>query len=418
MLSYCFDPKGSMEERNGWQRAVMAAVQFDVTVMYSPKPDVDILNADRPSNLLDSSLRFVPVAADWFIRSLNRYDVCFYASYRHWHRLAYRRAQVLHTEKPFQIAHLVTLCGFREPGFVWQLDVPHLWGPIGGTHNFPAAFLSRLDFWNRFRERIRTGINHYQLRRCRRIRKAILKSTVIAATTSSCRDLQECMGLKTEIEIETGIDHTVELPRTLSDFCGPLNLLWSGRLRAWKALPLLLHAITLLSKSTDVRLRVVGNGNCEKVWKQLAVKLGIADKIEWHPWPSYQESLAHYRWAHVFTFTSLRDTTGTGLLESLAAGCPILGVDHQGASDIMTNECSIGVSVRDWDTTVLGFRDGIERLANDAQEWLRLSHGATKRASHYTWNTRSAAVSSAYRRLIDGMDMEQPRGHPRVESHE
>ena len=417
MLSYCFDPIGSMEERNGWQRAIIAADQFDVTVMYSPTADVDLLNMHRPSHLPESALRFEPIAADWILHGLNRFQACFYASYRHWHKLAYRRAKVLQAETQFHMTHLVTLCGFREPGFVWQLDIPHLWGPIGGTHNFPSKFLSSLDFWNRFREQIRTVINLYQLRRCRSIRKAMRKSTVIAATTGSRADLQACMGLATEIEIETGIDHFVELPRTRSDYGRPLNLLWAGRLRAWKALPLLLHAISLLPKSTDVRLRVVGKGNCEKAWKNLAVKLGIADKIEWHPWPSYRESLLHYQWAHVFTFTSLRDTTGTGLLESLAAGCPIVGVDHQGASDIMTDECSIGVTVRDWHTTILGFRDGIEKLANDAEEWLRLSHGATKRASHYTWNTRSAAVSAAYRRLIDEMDIEQPRGQPRVGSH-
>jgi len=412
MLAYCFDMNGSMEDRNGWQRAVLAAEEFDVTVMYSPTVPVNELLANVPSHLPTSSIRFEPIEVHWIAGFLKRLEICFAVHYRAWHRLAYRKAKMLHTENPFQVSHLVTICGFREPGHVWQLDIPHVWGPLGGTHDFPKEFMGSLDIWNQVREKIRTAINRYQLNFCSRIRRAQQKSIVIAATAGAQSDLRLGSGLDPEIEIETGIDHTIDLPRTSHSGGRPLRLLWAGRLRAWKALPLLLHAIAQLPKTTDVRLRVLGDGSCKAEWKNLAMKLGIADKIEWHAWPTYAETLPHYKWADLFTFTSLRDTSGTGLLEALAAGCPIIGVNHQGAADVMTNQCSIGVSVSDWDTTVAGFRDGIERLANDSEEWLRLSHGATERASDYVWKTRSAAVFRAYRSIIAKENKEQyPAGN-------
>ncbi len=413
MLAHCFDPHGSMEDRNGWQRAIAAATQFDVTVLYSPTVSIDALNASIPSHLPKSSLRFEPIDVRWISGLLKRLEVCFGVHYRAWHRLAYRRAKVLHAENPFQVSHLVTICGFREPGYVWQLDIPHVWGPLGGTHDFPAGFLSSLDMWNRVRERIRTAINRYQLNRCTRIRKAQQKSIVVAASTGAQLDLRSSFHIDPEVELETGIDHSVELPRTSAGHGRPLRVLWSGRLRAWKALPLLLHAIAQLPKTTDVRLRVLGDGSCKTEWQRLAIRLGIADKIEWYAWPVYAETLPHYKWADVFAFTSLRDTSGTGLMEALAAGCPILGVNHQGAADVMTDECSIRVSVHDWKTTVGGFRDGMVRLANEPDEWLRLSHGATKRASNYTWKTRSAAIANAYRRVLERQDKTQyPADHP------
>ena len=405
MLAFCFDPNGSMEDRNGWQRAVLAAEQFDVTVMYSQTVSLNELTANIPPHLPKSSLRFEPIEVGWFTGLIKRLGIGFAVHYRDWHRFAYRKAKLLHAENPFQISHLVTICGFREPGFVWQINVPYVWGPIGGTHEFPSEFMSSLDPWNRIREKTRTIINHYQLYRCQKIRKAVRKSIVIAATRGAQADFQSGFGINPEIEIETGIDHSINLPRTMSQFGSPLKLLWAGRLRAWKALPLLLHAIAQLPKTTDVQLRVVGDGSCKKAWQKLAEKLGIGDKIEWYPWPTYRESLLHYKWADVFTFTSLRDTTGTGLLEALAAGCPIIGVDHQGAADVMTDECAIRVQVVDWATTVAGFRDGIVRIAYDPHEWQRLSHGATQRATHFIWQSRIGAVSEAYDKIIKGLDI-------------
>ena len=47
----------------------------------------------------------------------------------------------LHQQLRFNLVHQATFCGFREPGFLWKLDAPFLWGPIGGTQNYPWRFL-------------------------------------------------------------------------------------------------------------------------------------------------------------------------------------------------------------------------------------------------------------------------------------
>ena len=112
MLAFCFDPNGSMEDRNGWQRAILAAEQFDVTVMYSQTVSLSELNANIPSHLRNLSLRFEPIEVGWITGLLKWLEIGFAIHYRDWHRLAYRRAKVLHAENPFQIAHLVTICGF------------------------------------------------------------------------------------------------------------------------------------------------------------------------------------------------------------------------------------------------------------------------------------------------------------------
>lgn len=401
MLAYSFAPSGTMEERNGWQRAILAARQLDVTVAYFPVSTIDELKLRIPESLPDGALDFMPIEDNWLSKKLKKFDLGFYLSYRLWHWKAYQTANRIHAINPFDASHLVTLCGFREPGYINKLDIPHIWGPLGGTHDFPKGFLSSIDTRNQIRETIRSAINSYQLKWSPRVRRAVRRSAaVIASTTSAHSDLKSGFGISTKIELETGLDHAIPASRMARNPDQPLKILWAGRLREWKGLPILLHAIAELPNTLSVQVRILGDGSSKGNWIKLANKLGVEKSIEWIPWSKYSETLQYYKWADVFAFTSLRDTSGTGLLEALAAGCPILGLNHQGAMDIMTEECAIRVSVADWFTAVSGFRDGIIRLAEDADEWLRLSHVASLRAKDYDWNNRQTCFESIYRGLV------------------
>src|SRR5690606_34483298 len=124
----------------------------------------------------------------------------------------------------------------------------------------------------------------------------------------------------------------------------PLRILWAGRLQPWKGFPLLLKGLAALPPDVRYSVRVLGQGPCEGRWRRLAEKLGVAQQIDWVGWPDHIEAqLPHYRWADVFAFTSLRDTSGTGLLEALAAGAPLVGLDHQGVADVMTPRCALPI---------------------------------------------------------------------------
>ncbi len=128
LSSFCFSPSGSMEERNGWHRAISAAERYDVTVMFCPTTSMDEINSALPTDLVAGSLNLIPIQLQGFHKWLTYNDLTFYVAYRRWQRLVYRIAVQLHQENPFDMTHLVSLCGYREPGYLWKLPVPHIWG--------------------------------------------------------------------------------------------------------------------------------------------------------------------------------------------------------------------------------------------------------------------------------------------------
>ena len=71
----------------------------------------------------------------------------YYHTYKRWQREALDLARKLHAEIGFDLAHQLTLIGFREPGYLWKLGIPFVWGPVGGMGLFPWRFLTKVGFY-------------------------------------------------------------------------------------------------------------------------------------------------------------------------------------------------------------------------------------------------------------------------------
>jgi glycosyltransferase involved in cell wall biosynthesis len=390
ITAYHYDRLYSMESRLAWQRAQSASVEYDVTVLCSA---AESCNAESAANV-----RTVVVPLTRLEKALMSTPATYYVGYRRWQHRLFHAAQRLEAEAPFALVHQVSFCGYRAPGDCWRLKAPFVWGPVGGTASFPARFLGQLDFVAAAREVVRNALNYWQLRHDPRVHRTAERSnTVLAANRRVATDLAQCLGVNASVLLETGIEGIRQSPRPPRDVSMPLRILWAGRLRAWKGLPLLLKALASLPGTCRYTLRILGQGKCESRWRRLADRLGIGPHIEWAGWsPDHRNQLPHYDWADAFAFTSLRDTSGTGLLEALAAGAPIIGLDHQGAADLMTPECAIAIPVTSPAKAIDGFRDAIERLTRDAELHSSLSAGAVRRAYDYSWVKQWDFLQSVY----------------------
>ncbi len=398
-----------MESRLSWQRAQYAAREFDVTVVCERGDDVL-----RDGGGDDGGVTTVEVPANGIERALMSWTPTYYVGYRLWQRRVYAAAKRLHGKRKFDLVQQVSFCGYREPGDCWRLGAPFVWGPIGGTQAYPLRFWGTLDLRGALRELTRNVINACQLRFSPRVRRAMSAAVeVVAANREVAHDLERHFGRRPSVQLETGVGAVRSAPRDPRDPRTPLKILWAGRLQPWKGLPLLLRALADMPADCPFQLRVLGQGESRTRWQRLAKRLGVDQHIEWVGWPEYHGQLPHYDWADVFAFTSLRDTSGTGLLEALAAGAPIVGVDHQGAADIMSQDCAMGIPVTKPAATIAGFRDALVRLSRNADELARLSQHALRRARQFTWDRQWEALRPIYRRAAwtaAAADSAQPAG--------
>ena len=390
LVAYCCSPEGGSEPAVGWTLARLAAERFDTTVIVEERKFRPAIDRWLSEHGHPPGLTFQYVPEKWWAHGMWACGLG-YLSYRWWHARARRVADRLHAECPFDAVQLATIIGFREPGSWTDLPaargggsqtVPFIWGPVGGTHNYPAAFLAEAGPVAAAKEHVRSLVNNRQLRG-RRVRNALQAAhTVVAATRDTRSALRSVVNREYPIVSEITL-REASPPTPPKREIGSLRILWSGLHEPRKCLSLLIRAVAGLSSPGDVRVRVLGDGPMRRRWQRLARAVGVDALFEWPGWVSHDEVADQYRWADVFAFTSVRDTTGTVLLEALDVGLPVITLNHQGARDVVTDDCGIRVSCEHPAATVRELTAAIERLASDERLRQRMSDAAVARADAY-----------------------------------
>lgn len=404
LVAFGCSPYVGSEPGLGWHRVREIARYHDAVVICEAS---SVFQANIERYLAENGpipgleFRYVPVTP-WELR-IRSIPGLYYVAYRRWQRRAYQLAVGLHRERPFDLVHHVNLGTYREPGFPWELGIPIVWGPVGGTQNLPWRFLFHNGPVPGLGEMARSLSNILQLRFSPRVRKAAKSASALVASSSTAqRDFKRTHGMDATLICDCGTSPTGAEAKPAPDSHRPLRLLWLGPFQSRKALNLLLLALARLAWDVSWELRIVGDGGMESRWKQLAERLGIAGRCQWLGRVPHATALEQYAWADVFVFTSLRDTVAAVVLEALGHGVPIIGLDHQGVHDVVTEDCGIRIPVSGRNGTVQGFADAIARLHADREEIARLSRGALERARLYYWGHNGERMEEVYRRVFAG----------------
>ena len=177
MIAYTCRPGRGSEGGIGWNRALQAGRFVDVRVLCEGREcEAEIRShIDTYGQIPGVSFVFVPHSK--LQTKLIKMPGCYYLTYYLWHRLAFKVAQQLHKVHHFDLAHQANMTGYREPGLLWRLPIPLVWGPVGGTQNFPWQFLSVLSWRDAAVESVRNVVNRLQLKMSPRVRRAARKAT-------------------------------------------------------------------------------------------------------------------------------------------------------------------------------------------------------------------------------------------------
>ena len=401
LMAYECSPYKGSEAYVGWGRVLQALREFEIDVICSRESYAAVERYLMNEELRGA--RFHSPRADWKLRVLRRVPRIFaynYVAYHQWQRLAFRLAKQLHAQEPFAMVHQVNVCTFREPGYCWKMDVPFLWGPVGGTQNVPESFLAGMPPVEAFKERARTFTNQFSLKKGRVRAAARRAKVVLAANSTNKRDYEAAFGREVGLLLETGLYavKTARVEKFLES--GPLRILWSGEFTTRKALPLLLEALAMLKGTVEFELRVLGKGPLEYAWKVRAEELGVA--VKFLGMLPLEKAIAQLEWAQVFVFTSLRDTSGNVVLEALGNGVPVICFDHQGVGDIVTDACGVKVAVTDPETAVRDFAAALKSVAEDRGRLVEMSAAATARAEEYLWDANGDRVNAICREMMGG----------------
>lgn len=323
----------------------------------------------------------------------------YYWFYKAWQKKALILAKTLDKKENFDVIHQLNMVGYREPGYLYEVGKPLVWGPMGGFNITPWRLLPSMGVYGTLFYGFRNLINLYQMYFSKRVNKAIAQSKAIICATDDDANALKKLWKKPGIVIpEVGFIPMAQSINILHRI-NKLKICWSGLHIPRKSLNLLLEALTVCSLKNEIELNVIGEGICTSKWKRLSEKLQL-ENVHWHGWVTRDKALQIMQQSHLFVITSLSDATSTVLLEALSLGLPIVTLNHLGFSNVVTNDCGIKIDIKSKQQVVNDLAKAIEKLYYNETERIRLAQGALKRSTDFTWEEKAAQISNIYQQIV------------------
>lgn len=399
--AFCISPYEGSEPGMGWQLASRLAGIHDVTVicgdMESGRKTENLLSRYFETNPLKPKFKIFYVEPSWVMRSIWKLHkvpglwALYYVAYNLWQQRAYQYAVTLHSQSPFDIVHQHTLCTYREPGYMWKMPVPFVWGPISGASSPPFWMSVQMGGARFF---LRYWTNALQRRFAWRSAKAARKSFVTLTVTDDDKRIIERWGGRAEYLCEVGTENIKTHPQTYNPEFS-FKIVWSGLHIKRKALSLAIEALAQLQDKSKYHLDILGAGPLTSEYKKLAVDLAVDPMITWHGRLSRVQALEIMSQANILLHTSISESTSQVVLEALSLGLPVLCHDACGMQTAVTDDCGIRIPLRSRTTSVNAFAAALQLIC-DPEKYPAYSRAALRRAHELTWDSAVQHICNIY----------------------
>ena len=396
LCCYACDPGYGSEPGMGWNFAKNIARYHDVHVLVEEKFRLRLEEHCNtyPHEVENITFHFIKRRRFKTLRKI--WPPSYYWFYREWHRKAYRYAKELDNKENFDIVHQITISGFREPGFLWKLGKPYIWGPLGGFTDTPWCLMGSLGWQGCIHFAVRNILNAIQKRWGRSSRQAATHShTILTSTTKAVHEINNFwkreailmneVGLETHHPAHSPVEHTPDTP---------LRICWAGEHIPRKALDILLHALTLCKEKME--LHVLSKGPRTQAWKSMTRQLGLDNVVTFHGFVPREEAFRIMASSHVFCITSVREDTSTVVFEAFRYGLPIIAMDHCGFSTVIDENSGIKIPIHSKKQVIQDYARHLDYLATHESERQRLSVGATERCKLFTWDAKMQVINEVY----------------------
>lgn len=215
----------------------------------------------------------------------------------------------------------------------------------------------------------------------------------LSVSERTALDLQSLAGRETRSEIlPNGVD--LEYIAGIEPADQAVDVLFVGRFIEEKNPQLLVRAVAeLLTTGRDIHCTFVGDGPEREAVETLASELGLVEETTFLEFrDAHEDIIAMMKAANVFVLPSRREGFGITILEAMAAGTPVVTLDH--ASNAGTELVEKGVT----GYTVTADPAAIAKAIEDSRMEIR-PEDCREHAAEYHWDTIAERAVDLYQSL-------------------
>jgi len=299
----------------------------------------------------------------------------------------------------FDIVHNLNFHSDSTPSFLWRLNRPFVWGPVGHHPPIPRAFIEEVY-----------GRKKWLLDQLRWAAKHVLWSLdpfLSRTRTKACRIL----AINTDVnkQLRVSPDKVVLMPAVATNDMQQtpaggncFRVISVGRFVALKGFDITIRSFGVFfrrlngTEQSAVKLVLVGNGPELTLLKSLAAEEGLTSHIDIILWIERAAIQQLYSNSTVFFFPS-HEGAGMVVPEALSCRLPVVCFDNAGPGELVTDHCGIRVPYGDYDRCIEDFADALERLYRDPVLLARLRDGARQQfLEKFQWDQKGDILKTIY----------------------
>jgi glycosyltransferase involved in cell wall biosynthesis len=407
--AYAISPFRGSEYGAAWNTVINLASQHGVWVLYGMSDNFMGDTQTMRKYVQDTplaSVHFVEVQPDRLAKAITLLDKAglgwfFYFAYYLWQKKALKAAREIVKTVDIDVVHQLGPIGYREPGFLWKLNKPTVWGPIGGMNIINRELLKGKSFSTKLKFRVKNAINHIQLNYSKRIREAFLQADVlVAATSAGQQTIREKYGRESYYLSEQGVVNDIFLDESKFDHINQqVQLVWSGSLIDRKNLSMCLDVLANI-KQNNWQLHVLGSGPLKEKLQQKAAELKLTDHLVWHGHIPRPDAIRVMSGAHLQIITSIAEDNPAVIFEALTYGVPTLTLDHCGMGNVICNRCGIKIKVDTYDNIVHNMSAALDEVLKNPHQLVDLAQTTLVCAAEHNWDHRLIQLNNMYNQAI------------------
>lgn len=353
------------------------------------------------------NVTFIPVKPSFPLKKMD-YSLIgtlkFYKAYRNWHKDVKDVVSKLIKESHYDIIHFLGPIGYHEPGFLFDMPVPYIWGPIGGLGQMPNRLvLQTQKRWGGVKCQvfIKQLFNYLRMHFNTRVKKALSNADVVIGCTTEIKGVIQKLVYnnhhsKIEYLPENCISHLHDI--NYAKFNSEvINMIFVGRLDIMKAPMIVLEALSRLGTlANGFHVVFLGAGPMQEKYKEFIHINDLENIVTLKGQVERSEVFSLMSNAQMMLLTSLMDANTTVVWEAMSHAVPVLSLDHCGMHDTIKEESGIKIPLGTYDEVVNSITEVFRKLVERPELLKEMAENLLKDREAYTWERRSVKFDNLY----------------------
>jgi len=399
--AYAVNPYKGSEDAMGWNFVLQIARFHKVIAITreNNKAQIEQYMHENPDPRY-TNIRFEYFDLPYWMRFWKKGGRGAMLYYLMWQRgvVAFVRKQQLQ----YDIVHNLNFHNDWSPSFLWKLQKPFVWGPVGHHPLIPSKYL-RIYFRSYLiKDRLTWLVKLFFWHMSPSLTRCIKKADHIMCMNT---------GVPARLKIK---DRYSVAPSVATQDMGwdekPLDrsvfrVISAGRLVPLKGFDLTIHSFARFVKELNpdqrrqCELLIVGSGPSQPILEEIVRKEEVGDVVKFISWIERVELLKLFKTSSAFLFPS-HEGAGMVVAEALSFGVPVVCLANEGPGQYITPESGFAVAQDCYYKTIDNLAAALTQLFEQPELHSEMRIAARRRfVEVFHWDRRGEQLDAIYRKF-------------------